>query len=162
MDELAQYGPVETLQPPYHMFRRDIETEILPHVASHNIGVLVYGPLAHGLLSGGMTPTTTFPSDDWRSHSPDFSGERFVRNLEVVARLDAFARERGMSLPQLAVAWTLANPAVQVSIVGARHPAHLDATAAAGELELSDNDMTKVGEILADAVPVTGPNPEGM
>jgi aryl-alcohol dehydrogenase-like predicted oxidoreductase len=67
-----------------------------------------------------------------------------------------------MSLPQLAVAWTLANPAVDVSIVGARHPGHLDATAAAGELELSDDDMAQVNGILADAVPVTGPNPEGM
>jgi aryl-alcohol dehydrogenase-like predicted oxidoreductase len=162
MDELSRYGPVETLQPPYHMFRRDIETEILPYAAGHDIGVLVYGPLAHGLLSGGMTPRTTFPSDDWRSHSPDFSGERFARNLEVVERLDAFARERAMSLPQLAVAWTLAHPAVQVSIVGARHPAHLEATTAAGELELSDDDIAKVDEILVDAVPVTGPNPEGM
>jgi aryl-alcohol dehydrogenase-like predicted oxidoreductase len=144
------------------MFRRDIETEILPYAASHDIGVLVYGPLAHGLLSGGMTPRTTFPSDDWRSHNPDFSGERLARNLEVVDRLGAFAREHGMSLPQLAVAWTLANPAVQVSIVGARHPAHLEATAAAGQLELSAEDKTKVDEILSDAVPVTGPNPEGM
>jgi aryl-alcohol dehydrogenase-like predicted oxidoreductase len=162
MEELSQSVTVETLQPPYHMFRRDIETEILPYAADHHLGVLVYGPLAHGLLSGGMTPLTTFPSDDWRSHSSDFSGERFARNLEVVERLDALARERGMSLPQLAVAWTLANPAVDVSIVGARHPAHLDATAAAGELELSDDDVAKVNGILADAVPVTGPNPEGM
>jgi len=162
MDELSQFGPVETLQPPYHMFRRDIETEILPYVASHDIGVLVYGPLAHGLLSGGMTPRATFSADDWRSHSPDFSGARFARNLEVVGRLDAFARERGLSLPQLAVAWTLAHPAVQVAIVGARHPAHLDGTAAAGEIELSKNDMSRVDDILSDAVPVTGPNPEGM
>jgi aryl-alcohol dehydrogenase-like predicted oxidoreductase len=162
MDELSQYGPVETLQPPYHMFRRDIETEILPYTAGHDIGVLVYGPLAHGLLSGGMTAQTTFPSDDWRSQSPDFSGERFARNLDVAGRLVAFAREREMSLPQLAVAWTLANPAVRVSIVGARHPEHLDGTAAAGEVELSDDDMSKIDDILAAAVPVTGPNPEGM
>jgi aryl-alcohol dehydrogenase-like predicted oxidoreductase len=96
MDELSQYGPVETLQPPYHMFRRDIETEILPYTAGHDIGVLVYGPLAHGLLSGGMTAQTTFPSDDWRSQSPDFSGERFARNLDVAGRLVALAREREM------------------------------------------------------------------
>jgi aryl-alcohol dehydrogenase-like predicted oxidoreductase len=162
IDELSQFGPVETLQPPYHMFRRDIETEILPYVASHDIGVLVYGPLAHGLLSGGMSPRTTFTADDWRSHSPDFSGERFARNLEVVERLDAFARERGISLPQLAVAWTLSHPAVQVAIVGARHPEHLNGTAAAGDIELSEQDMRKVGDILADAVPDSGPSPEGM
>src|SRR5207244_13175019 len=64
--ELARYGPVETDQPPYHMFHRDIEAEILPYAAKNDIGVLVYGPLAHGLLSGTMTPPTTFAADDWR------------------------------------------------------------------------------------------------
>jgi len=162
MDELAHFGPVETLQPPYHMFRRDIETEILPYAARHDIGVLVYGPLAHGLLSGGMKRDTTFSPDDWRSHSPDFSGERFARNLQVVERLKTFARERGMSLPQLAVTWTLAHPDVQVAIVGARHPEHLDGTAAAADLELSKDDMKRIDEILSEAVPVTGPSPEGM
>ena len=162
MDELSRYGPVETLQPPYHMFRRDIESEILPYAASHDIGVLVYGPLAHGLLSGGMTSRSTFAPDDWRSHSPDFSGDRFARNLEVVGRLDAMARDRGVSLPQLAVAWTLANPAVHVAIVGARHPEHLDATATAGDLELSKSDLGVIDDILAGAVPVSGPSPEGM
>src|SRR5205823_2886766 len=64
MDELSRYGPVETLQPPYHMFRRDIEDEILPYVAGHDVGVLLYGPLAHGLLSGAMTPETRFSAED--------------------------------------------------------------------------------------------------
>lgn len=75
MDELSRYGRVETDQPPYHMFRRGIEAEILPYAADHDIGVLVYGPLAHGLLSGRMTPETTFPADDWRSHSSDFTAD---------------------------------------------------------------------------------------
>src|SRR5438874_1392476 len=60
MDDLARYGPMETLQPPYHLFRRHIEREILPYAEENDIGVLVYGPLAHGLLSGTMTPATTF------------------------------------------------------------------------------------------------------
>src|SRR5882762_6026709 len=86
MDELARYGPVETVQPPYHMFRREIEDEILPYAADHNIGVLVYGPVAHGLLTGAMKPDSTFSPDDWRSKSPDFSGDTFRRNIEVVGR----------------------------------------------------------------------------
>src|SRR5438105_13815273 len=106
-DELARYAWVETLQPPYHMFRRDIDAEILPNAAEHGIGVLAYGPLAHGLLAGTMDAGATFPADDWRSHSPDFTGERFRRNLQVVDRLKDFARERAISLAQLAVAWTL-------------------------------------------------------
>jgi aryl-alcohol dehydrogenase-like predicted oxidoreductase len=77
MQALGHFGRVETLQPPYHLFRRDIEETILPYTAEHDIGVLVYGPIAHGLLSGRMTESTTFDPDDWRSKSPDFTGETF-------------------------------------------------------------------------------------
>jgi aryl-alcohol dehydrogenase-like predicted oxidoreductase len=153
---------METLQPPYHMFHRSIEDEILPYTAQHDIGVLVYGPLAHGLLSGRMTPDTTFTADDWRGKSPDFTGETFHRNLRVVERLKQFARERDVTLPELAVAWTLANPAVDVAIVGARRPDHLEGTAAAADLHLSPAELGEINTILADAVPMWGPHPEGM
>ncbi len=162
MEELGRHRPVETLQPAYHMFRREIEVEVLPYTADHDIGVLIYGPLAHGLLTGRMDPETSFPSDDWRSDSKDFSGETFRRNLELVEDLKAFCEARGLSLPELAVAWTLAHPAVHVAIVGARRPAQLDGTVGAGDLELSDEDMKEIDRILAPAAPVTGPNPEGI
>ena len=116
----------------------------------------------HGLLSGTMGTATTFPADDWRSHSSDFIGERFRRNLQVVDQLKGFARERAISLPQLALAWTLSHPAVQVAIVGARRPAHLDDTTAAAEINLSGADRREIDRILAGAVPVVGPSPEGM
>jgi aryl-alcohol dehydrogenase-like predicted oxidoreductase len=138
------------------------EDQILPHAASHDLGVLAYGPLAHGLLGGRMTPATSFPTDDWRSHSPDFTGERFRRNLQVVERLKQFGRERAIALPELVVAWTLAHPAVQVAIVGARRPAQLDGTAAAADRDLSADDLRRIDVIVADAVPVWGPHPEGM
>jgi len=162
MAELAEYGPMETLQPPYHLFRRNIEDEILPYTEEHDIGVLVYGPLAHGLLSGTMKPTTTFTGDDWRSHSSDFTGEAFRRNLEVVDRLKTFADERSMTLPQLAVAWTLTHPAVDVAIVGARRPAHLGETIAAADMLLTEESRSEIDRIMTDAVPVVGPSPEGM
>src|SRR2546423_5420373 len=155
-------GRLETLQPAYHLFRRDIEDSILPYTTEHDIGVIVYGPLAHGLLSGRMTESTTFDPDDWRSKSPDFTGETFRRNLAVVQRLQRFAWDRGMSLPQLAVAWTLANLAVDVTIVGARRPAQLNETAAAADVEVSAADLREINVILADAAPVWGPHPEGM
>ena len=162
MEELASYGRVETLQPPYHMFHRDIEAEIIPYVTKHDIGVLAYGPLAHGLLAGTMTPDTTFPADDWRSHSPDFSGEPFARNLAVVQRLKTFATARGYSLTQMAVAWTVANPAVNVAIVGARRPSQLETLAPAAELHLSTSDTEQIDQILGDAVRVAGPSPEAV
>jgi aryl-alcohol dehydrogenase-like predicted oxidoreductase len=144
------------------MFRRDIEAEVLRYTAAHDIGVLAYGPLAHGLLGGRMTPTTTFPADDWRSHSADFEGGTFRRNLDVVARLKGFAAERGVPLPQLAVAWTVDNPAVDVAIVGARRPAQLDTLVPAGDLKLTADDVEEIDAILAGAAPVAGPAPEGM
>jgi aryl-alcohol dehydrogenase-like predicted oxidoreductase len=162
LDSLSQYTRVETLQPPYHMFRRDIEAEILPYTTANDIGVLAYGPLAHGLLSGRMSSATTFPRDDWRSHSPDFVGETFRRNTNVVARLSDFAAELGIPLPQLAVAWTLSNPAVDVAVVGARRTWQLEALAPAADVELPTPDLDAIGAILADAAPVTGPAPEGM
>jgi aryl-alcohol dehydrogenase-like predicted oxidoreductase len=162
MEALGRTGRVETLQPPYHLFRREIEDAILPYAAEHDIGVLVYGPMAHGLLAGRMTPSTTFQPDDWRSKSPDFTGETFARNLAVVERLKGFADQRGISLPQLAVAWTLAHPAVHAAIVGAHRPSQLDGTAPAADVELSAADLEQIDAIFADAVPVWGPHPEGM
>ena len=162
LQALGRHGRVETLQPPYHLFRRDIEERIVPYAAANDLGVLVYGPLAHGLLSGRMTLATSFDADDWRAKSPDFTGERFRRNLAVVEQLKGVARRLDLSLPQLAVAWTLANPAVQVAIVGARRPSQLDGTAPAAEIRLSVAALAEIDQVLTGAVPVWGPHPEGM
>jgi hypothetical protein len=162
MHALGRFGRVETLQPPYHLFRREIEETILPYTADHDIGVLAYGPMAHGLLSGRMGVSTTFDDGDWRSKSPDFTGETFRRNLAVVERLKQLAGQRAITLPQLAVAWTLAHPAVQVAVVGARRASQLGETAAAADIELSEVDLKEIDGILTDAEPVWGPHPEGM
>jgi aryl-alcohol dehydrogenase-like predicted oxidoreductase len=163
MKTFEQFGRLETVQPPYHMFRRDVETTVLPYASERDIGVLAYGPLAHGLLSGRMSAgATTFKPDDWRSTSPDFAGETFRRNLAVVQRLGELAQQRDITVGQLAVAWTLANPAVDVAIVGARRLAQLAETAAAVDIELSTTEMKEIDEILRDAAPVQGPHPEGM
>jgi aryl-alcohol dehydrogenase-like predicted oxidoreductase len=162
MEQFRTFGRVETLQPPYHLFRRAIEEKVLPYTAEHDIGVLAYGPLAHGLLSGRLTAATTFGPDDWRGKSPDFTSESFHRNLQVVDRLKGLARQRAMSLPELAVAWTLANPAVDVTILGARRPSQLDGTATAVDLHLSPADLGEIDALLAGAAPVWGPHPEGM
>jgi aryl-alcohol dehydrogenase-like predicted oxidoreductase len=100
IDEFAAVLPVETVQPPYHLFRRDIETSLLPYAEVHDIGVLV--------------------------------------------------------------AWVLANPAVQVAIVGARTPAHLDESVGALDLRLGQDDRGEIDQLMTAAVPVGGPSPEGM
>jgi aryl-alcohol dehydrogenase-like predicted oxidoreductase len=161
MAEFARIRPVETLQPPYHLFRRDVEAAVLPYAREHDVGVLVYGPLAHGLLTGGMNEHTTFAADDWRSQSPVFDGDAFRRNLEVVVELQRFAAgELGTSVAQLAVAWTLANPAVHVAIVGARSPKHIEEIVAAAQLRLSEEDLERIDRIIGDSVAVGGPFPE--
>jgi aryl-alcohol dehydrogenase-like predicted oxidoreductase len=163
MDAFSATLPVETLQPPYHLFRRDIEQEILPYTAQHDIGVLVYGPLAHGLLSGRLSAGHRFAPDDWRGRSTVFQGEPYRRNLEVVAALEQLAHdELGVSVSRLAVAWTLANPAVHVAIVGTRSPDHVDDAVAAADLELDDDLLSRIDDIMRDAVPVGGPSPEGV
>ena len=154
--------PAETLQPPYDLFRRDIEAEVLPYTAAHDIGVLVYGPLAHGLLSGSLGPEHAFARDDWRSRSPMFQGETYARNLRVVADWEQLAAELGFTLPQLAIGWTLANAAVHVAIVGTRDRDHLDEALAASAIDLDDEVMQRIDALMVDAVPVAGPSPEGM
>jgi aryl-alcohol dehydrogenase-like predicted oxidoreductase len=162
MSEFAGTRPVETLQPPYDLFRRGIEGEILPYCREHDIGTLVYGALAHGLLTGAMDETTTFADDDWRSGAPFFKGEAFRGNLRRVQELARFASELGVSVSRLAIAWTLANPAVDVTIVGARHPGHITDSVAAAELSLSEGDLDRIDEIIAGSAAMDGPHPEMM
>ena len=163
MAEFAKTRPVETLQPPYHLFRRDIEQDILPYCHAHDIGVLVYGPLAHGLLTGALDERTTFAQGDWRGAAPFFKGEDYRRNLEAVRALERFASEQlGVSVSRLAIAWVLANPAVNVAIVGARSRRHIEDSVAAAGLRLSEAELRQIDEIMADAVPLSGPSPEMM
>jgi len=160
MAELSRTVPVETLQPPYHLFRRDIEEDVLPWCEEHDVGVLVYGPLAHGLLTGAFDEDHQFADDDWRGGSDVFAGEALHTNLEKVRALGDLADERGWTVSQLAVAWTLSHSAVQVAIVGARKAHHFEDSAGAGAIRLGDDDRAQIERIMAGAVPVGGPSPE--
>jgi aryl-alcohol dehydrogenase-like predicted oxidoreductase len=159
MEELSRTIEVETDQPPYNLFNRGIEEEVLPWCHEQNVGVLVYGPLSHGLLSGRFDPST-LADDDWRRGHEPFEGEALERNLEAVERLTAFAEERGHTLPQVAAAWVLAQPGVHVAIVGARRPAHVEGIAPAAEIELSADELAEIDE-LTGAGRAWGLTPEG-
>ena len=160
MEEFGRTRPMETLQPPYHLFRRDIEERVLPYAREHDIGVLAYGPLAHGLLTGTMDEDTAFPEDDWRSGSPLFQGETFWRNLETVRELDRFARDRGHTVSQLAVTWVLAQAGVHVAIVGSRSGSHIEESVGAADWALSSEDLEGIERIMRGAAAVAGPTPE--
>jgi aryl-alcohol dehydrogenase-like predicted oxidoreductase len=162
MQAFEQVRKLDALQPPYSLFRREIEQEILPYTRQHGIGVLVYGALAHGLLAGGFTSQTTFAADDWRSKSAIFHGEIFQRNLAVVERLKHLAQQEGMSVTQLALAWVLAQPGIDVAIIGARTPSHLEQSAQASEMHLTQATLQEIERIMCEAIPIGGPDPEGM
>ena len=162
MQEFEKTRKLDSLQPPYHLFRRDIEASILPYCREHGVGVLVYGPLAHGLLAGSYTSKNVFASDDWRSKSSLFHGKLFEQNLGVVERLKELAGQLGITAAQLAVAWVLANPAVDVAIVGARKSQHLVQAASAADVQLSADTLRQINQIMQAAASMGGPTPEGM
>jgi aryl-alcohol dehydrogenase-like predicted oxidoreductase len=162
MAEFEKTRKIDALQPVYHMFRRDHEAEILPYALEHGIGVLVYGPMAHGLLAGKMDLNTQFRPGDWRATSSIFKGEIFRKNLELVEQLKQYSAQRGCTVAQLSIAWTLANPAVNVAIVGARNPAQIMDTAPAAEIHLTPAEVSEINQIMRDAVQVIDPTPEGI
>jgi aryl-alcohol dehydrogenase-like predicted oxidoreductase len=109
-----------------------------------------------------MNESTTFPDNDWRSRSPLFSGETFRRNLATVRELARWAAERGHTVSQLAIAWTLAHPAVHAAIVGSRRPEHIEDSAGAVDLVLTPDDLAEIERMMSGAVAVSGPTPEGV
>ena len=139
-------APVETLQPPYSLVDRDVEGEILPFAEREGIGVIVYSPMASGLLSGAMTRERidALPEDDWRRRSERFQEPRFSTNLRLVERLRRVAARYGVAPGAVAVAWTLLNPAVDGAITGFRRPGQVDAIVAAANLELDDEDVATI------------------
>jgi aryl-alcohol dehydrogenase-like predicted oxidoreductase len=154
--------PVETLQPPYHLFRRGIESDVLPYVRAHDIGTLVYSPLGSGLLTGTMDESTTFEDSDWRASASAFQGEKFRTNLAVVERLKSFAADKGVEVSQLAIAWVLAQEGIDVAIVGARSQRNIERSLAAVDVELTADDLAEIEKITADGVQVSGASPEGV
>jgi aryl-alcohol dehydrogenase-like predicted oxidoreductase len=154
--------PVETLQPPYHLFRRQIEEGILPYALAHDIGTLVYSPLGSGLLTGTLTPQTVFEDSDWRSQATAFTGATFRRNLAVVDRLEDLAADKGCEVAQLAIAWVLAREGVDVAIIGARSARNIERSVAAVDVRLTEDDLAAVERITADGEQVVGASPEGV
>ena len=162
MAAFANVRPVETLQPPYHLFRRSVEAEIWPYVQANDIGVLVYSPLGSGLLTGTMTEDTTFDDDDWRSQASAFTGEGFRTNLRIVEELKEFAASKGIEVSQLAIAWVLAQPEVDVAIVGARSKRNIERSLSADDVELDAADLAEIDRITMDGYMVEGAPPEGV
>src|SRR5262249_14973502 len=138
MKRALKTAPITSLQPPYSLLNKEIEREVLPFVADHNIGVIVYSPMYSGLLTGAMTAAraTSLPKDDWRSRNPNFREPLLSRNLALVEVLKAIGNRHGRTAGEVAIAWTLRDPTVTAAIVGVRHPDQVEGIAGSLEFRL--------------------------
>jgi aryl-alcohol dehydrogenase-like predicted oxidoreductase len=139
-------APVTSLQPRYSLVHREIEDQVLPYCLQVGIGVIVYSPMASGLLTGAMTRerAAKLPADDWRKTHPDFTEPDLSSNLALVDRLQQTARRHNRSAGEVAIAWTLHHPAVTGAIVGARNARQAEGVMRAGDLRLSDEEVTEI------------------
>ncbi len=132
-------APVTSLQPPFSLIRREIEAEILPFCEANNIGVIVYSPMASGLLTGKMTKerAANLPENDWRSRNPQFQEPALSANLEIADKLGKIGEAHGKNAAETAIAWTLSHSAVTAAIVGVRSPDQVDGVIGAMDYQLS-------------------------
>lgn len=146
-------APITSLQPPYSLVHRGVEEDILPYCLREGIGVIVYSPMASGLLTGAMTRerAAKLGKDDWRHRDPEFNEPKLSRNLELVERLREVANRHGRTPGEVAIAWTLRNPAVTGAIVGARSARQADGVMRAADLRLSDKEVNEIEEFSEEA-----------
>jgi aryl-alcohol dehydrogenase-like predicted oxidoreductase len=139
-------APVTSLQPRYSLVHREIEDEILPYCLSEGIGVIVYSPMASGLLTGAMTRerAARLSQDDWRRGHPDFTEPNLSHNLALVECLREIANRHNRFVGEVAIAWALRHPAVTGAIVGARNARQAEEVMRAGELRLSDEEVNEI------------------
>ena len=150
---------VDVAQYCWNMFDRRMQKEIYPYCQQHGIGVMAYGSLAYGLLTGAFTEDTNFESDDWRARRGRMGGinlfqhlfgpDYFPKNIRVVQELKDLAQLYGKSLPQFALRWTLSNPIVSTALVGCRNSAEVDDNVGALGWSISDADMKEIDTIFA-------------
>jgi aryl-alcohol dehydrogenase-like predicted oxidoreductase len=139
-------APITSLQPPYSLVRREVEQEILPYCRSIGLGVIAYAPMASGLLTGAMTRerVARLPDNDWRGRDLEFHEPKLSKNLALVERLREVGKRHGRPPGQVAIAWTLRNPAVTGAIVGARNARQVEGNIGAASLQLTDNEVAEI------------------
>jgi aryl-alcohol dehydrogenase-like predicted oxidoreductase len=158
MERFRRVAPLHVLQPPYNLFERAIEADILPYCRANHIVTLGYGALCRGLLSGRMRPGTTFEGDDLRRVDPKFQAPRFAQYLDAVQQLDALAQRRFQrSVIHLAVRWML-DQGVGVALWGGRHPEQVEAALGVAGWSLNDAEREQIDTIVnATVVDPVGP-----
>lgn len=152
MKKCNEIHPITSLQPQYNMLARGIEDEIMPYCGENNIGMIVYSPIARGILTGkyDKQKVENLPDDDSRHKSPLFNEPKLSKSLELVDKLKPIADGLGITLAQLAIAWALAKNEVTSAIVGARRPGQIVETAKAGEIELGHDVVNEINDLISE------------
>jgi aryl-alcohol dehydrogenase-like predicted oxidoreductase len=153
MKRALAVAPLISVQPSYSLLARDVESCILPFANDNHIGVIVYSPMYSGLLSGAMTSEriARLPEEDWRKRNPNFQEPLLSRNLRLVQILRAIGNRFNASPGEVAIAWTLRNPAVTGAIVGVRTAKQVRGIAGAAWLRLNAAEATEIEDSLKSA-----------
>ena len=150
MERAQRIAPITSLQPRYSLISREVEHDVLPFAARNGIGVIVYSPMYSGLLTGTMTREriANFAVDDWRRYDPNFHEPLLSRNLARVEMLQEIGARHGRSAAQVAIAWTIAHPAVTGAIVGVRSAEQVRGVIGAGEFRLDRSVLDELEDAL--------------
>jgi aryl-alcohol dehydrogenase-like predicted oxidoreductase len=151
MERFRRVAPLHVLQPPYNLFERGIETDLLPYCRENNIAMLGYGALCRGLLSGRMRADTVFDGDDLRRTDPKFREPRFTQYLAAVHKLDRLAQRFGKRVIHLAVRWML-DQGITTALWGARHPDQLRPVDEVTGWSLDPSAKVEIDRILRDTI----------
>jgi aryl-alcohol dehydrogenase-like predicted oxidoreductase len=152
-------GHVDSLQPPFSLIRRQVAERVLPWCEKNGTGVIVYSPMQSGLLTDRWTMdrVNSLAQDDWRRGSAEFQSPNVERNLALRDALLPIAERHGTNTATVAVAWTLAWPAVTGAIVGARSPEQVDGWIAAANLALTAEDLDEIATAIERGSAGAGP-----
>jgi aryl-alcohol dehydrogenase-like predicted oxidoreductase len=139
-------APVSSLQPPYSLIMREYEEEVLPYCKDQDIGVIVYSPMASGMLTGAMTRERikNMPDNDWRKNDHKFQEPELTRNLGLAEKLKEIGEKHNCSAGEVAIAWTLRNPAVTGAIVGGRSASQVDGIKNAWDIQLTEEEVAEI------------------
>jgi aryl-alcohol dehydrogenase-like predicted oxidoreductase len=143
--------PIAALQTEYSLWTRDVEAEILPTLRELGIGLVAYSPLGRGFLSGRFSSPEDLDENDFRRTGPRFTGDNLERNRQLVDRVRELAAEHGVTPGQLALAWVLAQGEDVVPIPGTKRRTYLEENLAAADLELSPEDLARIGDVVGEA-----------
>ena len=154
--------PIAALQTEYSLWTRDPEDEVLHATRELGIAFVAYSPLGRGFLTGQIRRFEDFDPEDYRRNSPRFQGENFQKNLDLVARVEAIAREKKCTASQLALAWLLAQGNDIIPIPGTKRRKYLEENVAALQVKLTPEDLRRIDEVAPHGAAAGGRYPESM